>query len=71
MRCSVRREKELLDYIARGLTNAEIAQKTGIAEKTVRNHITTIFSKLAVEHRAQAIVVLARRASAEIDRHPA
>ncbi|MGP0093612.1 MAG: alpha/beta fold hydrolase [Xanthobacteraceae bacterium] len=55
------REKELLDYIARGLANAEIAQKTGIAEKTVRNHITTIFSKLGVEHRAQAIVV-ARKA---------
>ena len=55
------REKELLDYIARGLANAEIAEKTGIAEKTVRNHITTIFSKLAVEHRAQAIVV-ARKA---------
>ena len=55
------REKELLDYIARGLANAEIAHKTGIAEKTVRNHITTIFSKLAVEHRAQAIVV-ARKA---------
>ena len=55
------REKELLDYIARGLANAEIAQRTGIAEKTVRNHITAIFSKLAVEHRAQAIVI-ARKA---------
>jgi pimeloyl-ACP methyl ester carboxylesterase/DNA-binding CsgD family transcriptional regulator len=55
------REKEVLDYIARGLANAEIARKSGIAEKTVRNHITTIFSKLAVEHRAQAIVV-ARKA---------
>ena len=55
------RERELLDHIARGLANAEIAQKTGIAQKTVRNHITTIFSKLAVERRAQAIVV-ARKA---------
>jgi pimeloyl-ACP methyl ester carboxylesterase/DNA-binding CsgD family transcriptional regulator len=55
------REKEILDYIARGLANVEIARMTGIAEKTVRNHITTIFSKLAVEHRAQAIVV-ARKA---------
>ena len=55
------REKELLDYIARGLANAEIARITGIAEKTVRNHITTIFSKLSVEHRGQAIVV-ARKA---------
>ena len=55
------REKEILDYIARGLANVEIARMTGIAEKTVRNHITTIFSKLAVEHRAQAIVA-ARKA---------
>src|SRR6516225_7555246 len=55
------REKELLDYIARGLANDEIAERTGIAGKTVRNHITTIFSKLEVEHRAQAIVV-ARKA---------
>ena len=55
------REKEILDCIARGLANAEIARMTGISEKTVRNHITTIFSKLAVEHRSQAIVV-ARKA---------
>ena len=55
------REREVLDCIARGLANAEIARTTGIAEKTVRNHITTIFSKLAVEHRAQAIVI-ARKA---------
>ena len=55
------REKEILDYIAQGLANVEIARKTGIAEKTVRNHITTIFSKLAVEHRSQAIV-MARKA---------
>jgi pimeloyl-ACP methyl ester carboxylesterase/DNA-binding CsgD family transcriptional regulator len=51
------REKEILDYIAQGLANVEIARKTSIAEKTVRNHITTIFSKLAVEHRSQAIVM--------------
>jgi len=55
------REREVLDLIAQGLTNFEIAQKTGIAEKTVRNHITTIFSKLGVEHRSQAIV-MARKA---------
>jgi len=55
------REREILDYIARGMINADIARVTGISEKTVRNHITTIFSKLAVEHRSQAIV-LARKA---------
>ena len=56
-----RRERELLDCIARGLTNPQIAASLHIAEKTVRNHITSVFSKLGAEHRAQAIV-LARRA---------
>lgn len=55
------RERELLDCIARGLTNLEIAQRLKISEKTVRNHISSIFSKLGVEHRAQAIVA-ARKA---------
>jgi len=56
-----RRETEILDGIARGLANTEIAESAGISEKTVRNHITAIFSKLAVEHRSQAIVA-ARKA---------
>jgi DNA-binding NarL/FixJ family response regulator len=55
------REREILDCVARGMINAEIARTTGISEKTVRNHITTIFSNLAVEHRSQA-TVLARKA---------
>jgi pimeloyl-ACP methyl ester carboxylesterase/DNA-binding CsgD family transcriptional regulator len=55
------REKELLDRIARGLTNVEIARGLNISEKTVRNHISSIFSKLGVEHRSQAIVA-ARKA---------
>ena len=55
------REREILDCIARGMINADIAKTMGISEKTVRNHITAIFSKLAVEHRSQAIV-LARKA---------
>jgi pimeloyl-ACP methyl ester carboxylesterase/DNA-binding CsgD family transcriptional regulator len=56
-----KREGQLLDEIARGLTNVEIAQRLRISEKTVRNHISSIFSKLGVEHRAQAIVA-ARKA---------
>ncbi len=55
------REQELLDSVARGLTNAEIAERLRISDKTVRNHITSIFSKLGVEYRAQAIVA-ARKA---------
>jgi pimeloyl-ACP methyl ester carboxylesterase/DNA-binding CsgD family transcriptional regulator len=55
------RERELLDSIARGLTNAEIKERLRISDKTVRNHISSIFSKLGVEHRGQAIVA-ARKA---------
>ena len=55
------REKVILDCIARGLTNPQIAADLRIAEKTVRNHITSLFSKLGTEHRSQAIVI-ARKA---------
>lgn len=51
------RETDILDRIARGLTNGEIAASLHIAEKTVRNHVTAIFSKLGTEHRAQAVVI--------------
>jgi len=51
-----RRELEVLELIARGLDNAQIAAHLDLAEKTVRNHITRVFEKIAVENRAQAIV---------------
>lgn len=50
------RELELLRLIAQGLNNQEIAHKLVLSPKTVRNHITNIFSKLQVADRAQAIV---------------
>lgn len=50
------RETQVLDFIARGLDNAQIAARLELSEKTVRNHITHIFEKLQVESRAQAIV---------------
>jgi pimeloyl-ACP methyl ester carboxylesterase/DNA-binding CsgD family transcriptional regulator len=50
------REREMLDLIARGRDNAQIAAHLELAEKTVRNRITQIFTKIAVENRAQAIV---------------
>jgi DNA-binding CsgD family transcriptional regulator len=55
------RESQVLDLIAEGLANQEIAQRLFISEKTVRNHINSIFGKLGVSTRAQAIV-LAREA---------
>ncbi len=50
------RERELLQLIAQGFNNAEIADKLFLAPKTVRNHISNIFSKLQVADRAQAII---------------
>ena len=50
------REAELLDLIARGLSNAEIAKRLYVSQKTVRNHVSNIFLKLQVADRAQAIV---------------
>ena len=46
----------MLDRVARGLDNAQIAAQLDLAEKTVRNYITAIFDKIAVENRSQAIV---------------
>lgn len=56
-----RREREVLDLIARGLDNSDIATRLEIAEKTVRNTVSHILDKLSVKSRAQAIV-LARQA---------
>jgi DNA-binding NarL/FixJ family response regulator len=50
------RELEVLNLIARGLRNREIAGRLVISERTVGNHISNIFSKLQVADRAQAIV---------------
>ncbi len=50
------REQGILDLIARGLDNLQGAAHLAISEKTVRNNITSIFDKLAVENRGQAIV---------------
>jgi pimeloyl-ACP methyl ester carboxylesterase/DNA-binding CsgD family transcriptional regulator len=51
------REREVLDLVAQGFGNAEIAARLVMSPKTVRNHITNIFDKLGVNTRAQAIVL--------------
>ena len=50
------REREVLTCIARGDTNAEIAEQLTISLKTVRNHVSNIFTKLQVVNRAQAAI---------------
>ncbi len=50
------REHEVLNLVAQGLNNQNIARQLSIQEKTVRNHVSNIFSKLQVADRAQAII---------------
>jgi DNA-binding NarL/FixJ family response regulator len=50
------REHEILDLVARGLTNQAIASRLVLSEKTVRNHVSNVFMKLQVGDRATAIV---------------
>ncbi len=50
-----RRERELMDLLVRGLTNAEIAGELVLSEKTVKNHLNHVYAKLGVRHRTQAV----------------
>jgi len=63
------REREVLELIAQGLDNAQIAARLELSEKTVRNNITHIFDKIGVENRSQAIV-LARESGLGAARRP-
>ena len=50
------REREVLHFLARGLDNRQIGAELQISEKTVRNHVSSIFAKLGVATRARAVV---------------
>jgi len=51
------REREILELIAHGHNNADIADRLHLSAKTVRNHVSNIFNKLQVADRAQAIIL--------------
>jgi DNA-binding NarL/FixJ family response regulator len=61
------REREVLDLIAAGTTNTDIAKRLFLSPKTIRNHVSSIFTKLQVADRAQAIV---RARAAGLGRQP-
>lgn len=51
-----RSERQLLNFVARGFTNKAIGQQLGLQEKTIMNSLTTIYNKLNVRSRTQAIL---------------
>ncbi len=55
------RETEILDYIAQGFLNKQIAVKLGISEQTIKNHVTSILRKLNANARTEAVVVAIRQ----------
>jgi DNA-binding NarL/FixJ family response regulator len=52
-------ERRILDLIAEGLTNRQIAEQVHLAEKTVKNYVSNLLSKLGMERRTQAAVYVA------------
>ncbi|MEV2268802.1 response regulator transcription factor [Nonomuraea africana] len=51
------RERQVLELIARGLSNGQIAEETGLSLSTVKNRVSDLFAKLDVRDRAQAVIV--------------
>jgi DNA-binding NarL/FixJ family response regulator len=62
------REREILDLIASGCNNSEIANKLVLSSKTVRNHVSNILHKLQVADRAQAIIRARNAGLGNLDR---
>jgi DNA-binding NarL/FixJ family response regulator len=61
------RELEILRKVSDGMTNAEIGYALGISAQTVKNHVTSILRKLAVNDRTQAVVTALKRGWLSID----
>jgi len=59
------RERQIVAAVARGLSNRDIASATGIAQQTVKNHLSLIFQKLNVRSRVQLAVLALRSGFAD------
>ena len=61
------RETEVLALVARGLKNAEIAERLTLSKYTVQNHVAAIYDKLGVRDRAEAILYAVQLGLVEVD----
>ncbi|MBY8861068.1 response regulator transcription factor [Nocardia sp. CA2R105] len=61
------KERILLDLLGEGLTNRQIAQRMYLAEKTVKNYVSRLLSKLGMERRTQAAVLATKLRAEEAD----
>ena len=55
------RQKDMLEAITRGLSNADIAKQRGISEPVVKEHVSLLFRKLGVSNRAEAVAIALRK----------
>ncbi|WP_088990777.1 response regulator [Micromonospora chokoriensis] len=60
LRSLTEQERRILEYVAEGLTNREIAARMFLAEKTVKNYMSSVLAKLGLERRTQAAVLATR-----------
>jgi DNA-binding NarL/FixJ family response regulator len=65
------RERQVVKLVAKGTSNAEIAELLGIALRTVKAHLSQVFQKLGVRNRINLIVVLLRAGGIDRDVRPA
>lgn len=56
-----RREEEVLDLVAHGLSNAAIAERLGVSVNTVRNHVANLSAKLGAHSKLEAVAIAVRR----------
>lgn len=60
-----KREEQILDHVARGLTNKEIAIAFSISEKTVKHYMTNVMQKLQVRNRVEAVLAFQKKGAAD------
>ena len=65
-----KQERKILDFIATGLTNRQIAEKMFLAEKTVKNYVSNVLAKLEMSRRSEAAAYAARLDAEKEHRYP-